>query len=171
MDERDPFDGAPLGLRRAGLFIRIVGKVCDGLCFGVLAATAAYLRDFASARPTTPSATFVLVAVTSWTIAVIVLESRRGYSPGKYIVGLRVRNFDGTVPRLSQAIARNAYAFVGSVPLLGRYLGLPALAAIAFTIWRDPDGRGWHDRVAGVIVVQIPPPTFDATAGIPDAER
>lgn len=168
LDENDPFDGAPLGLRRAGIGLRLAGKFCDGLILSVVLYTAGFLSNPAGEGANGLSGVFLAVAFAAYVVAMIGLEWRRGYSPGKFIIGLRVRNFDDRPLGLGQALVRNAWLFAGSIPVIGPFVGVPVVILLAASIWRDPDGRGWHDRLAGVITLQVPPPGRFDTDDQPD---
>ncbi|MDE0654849.1 MAG: RDD family protein [bacterium] len=76
----------------------------------------------------------------------------RGQTVGKKAVGIRVVRADnGELPTLGRSFARWA--------LPGVLLAIPgagyALAALCFSsLLRDASRRGWHDKVAGTIVVK-----------------
>ena len=76
----------------------------------------------------------------------------RGQTVGKKAVGIRVVRADnGELPTLGRSFARWA--------LPGVLLAIPgagyALAALCFSsLTRDVSRRGWHDRLAGTIVVK-----------------
>lgn len=139
---------------RAGLSIRIVAKIADVMVFSMVASTVGFVfGGFASRGPSGPLV--ALAALASWMTTMVVLESRVGWTPGKMIVGLRVRTEDGTLPGLFQTIVRHACYSVGLLPVVGRFVGLPAVISVAYTIHRDPDARGWHDRIAGTVVQRV----------------
>ena len=83
------------------------------------------------------------------------LESSRGQTVGKMVVGLKVQNLAGQDPTMEQALKRNVYialGFLTIIPILGFLGSLAQLAAviyIAVTINSDrPLFRGWHDKFA-----------------------
>jgi uncharacterized RDD family membrane protein YckC len=88
------------------------------------------------------------------------MESSRGQTIGKMVLGLKVQNLEGQNPTMEQALKRNAYfaiSLIGILPLLGGFIaGLASLAAviyIAVTINNDTQWRrGWHDQFAGTWV-------------------
>lgn len=89
------------------------------------------------------------------------LESSRGQTVGKMIVGLKVQNLAGQYPTMEQALKRNVYialGFLTIIPILGFLGSLAQLAAviyIAVTINSDrPLFRGWHDKFADTQVIK-----------------
>jgi uncharacterized RDD family membrane protein YckC len=85
----------------------------------------------------------------------VVLLGRSGTSPGKAALGLRVVDAEtggpiGAVPALQRTL------ILGVATLLTFGLGA---ATLAWTAVMDPGGkrRGWHDRVAGSVVVDVRP--------------
>jgi hypothetical protein len=78
-----------------------------------------------------------------------------GATPGKAATGLRAVHADrGTPIGVSLALLRGLVLGAATVPTFG--IGLATLAWTAVT---DPDRRrrGWHDRVAGSVVVDVRP--------------
>ena len=90
------------------------------------------------------------------------MESSRGQTVGKMVLGLKVQNLEGANPTMEQALKRNAYfaiSLIGVLPILGGLIsGLASLAAviyIAVTINNDTQWRrGWHDQFAGTWVAK-----------------
>jgi uncharacterized RDD family membrane protein YckC len=89
------------------------------------------------------------------------LESSRGQTVGKMVVGLKVQNLAGQNPTMEQALKRNVYialGFLTIIPILGFLGSLAQLAAviyIAVTINSDrPLFRGWHDKFADTQVIK-----------------
>ena len=69
----------------------------------------------------------------------------RGQTPGMMVLGLRVaRESDGSSPGLGRSILRYVGYIISSIPL---FLGF---------IWIGFDSRkqGWHDKLAGTVVVR-----------------
>ncbi|AUX34533.1 MULTISPECIES: RDD family protein [Sorangium] len=77
------------------------------------------------------------------------LDAAAGTTPGKLALGLRVVGPDGGRPSLKQALLREAFTIVGSIPLLGPLLALAAWTWIALTIRSSPLRQGKHDLLAG----------------------
>jgi uncharacterized RDD family membrane protein YckC len=102
----------------------------------------------------------VVLAVGGGAAALLVL---RAATPGKALLGLRVIDDDtGRAIGFVPALKRVAVVGVASLPTFG--LGAATLAQTAAL---DPDHRrrGWHDRLAGSIVVDVrPPPAVEPAA-------
>ena len=91
----------------------------------------------------------------------VFLESSRGRTLGKQVLGLHVAGEAGQSPVAPEASARrNAWMLIGvlgGVPVLGVLAGLASLAiviAIAVTIGSDPQKRGLHDKFGGTMVLE-----------------
>jgi uncharacterized RDD family membrane protein YckC len=67
-----------------------------------------------------------------------------GVTPGKKALGVRVVRTDGRRPGPLWGTVRAFAALLGALPLLLGYL---------WALW-DPEGRTWHDRLAGTHVVR-----------------
>ncbi|WP_437949867.1 RDD family protein [Sorangium sp. So ce296] len=63
--------------------------------------------------------------------------------------GLRVVGPDGGRPSLNQALVREAFTLVGSIPIVGPLLALAAWVWIDMTIRSSPLRQGKHDLLAG----------------------
>ena len=95
-------------------------------------------------------AAFLLVG-----LALAVLLGTRGTSPGKAAYGLRVVDpASGRPIGVGRALLRTGILGVSTLPTFG--LGT---ATLAWTALEDPsrERRGWHDRKAGSIVVDVRP--------------
>ena len=88
-----------------------------------------------------------------------------GRTLGKRLSHLRVIRFDdGLMPDLGQAVARGsvlcASGLIGSVASAIVGVPLPMLGGIALSLLMplssllDKNGRGWHDKIAGTVVVE-----------------
>ncbi|KQY56655.1 RDD family protein [Nocardioides sp. Root140] len=98
-----------------------------------------------------------LVAGTVLVVSVVfaVLLGTRGTSPGKALFGLRVVSHEGGGPiGVGKALLRTLVVGLGSLPMFG--LGLATLAWTAVED-RSRERRGWHDQVAGSVVVDVRP--------------
>jgi uncharacterized RDD family membrane protein YckC len=73
----------------------------------------------------------------------LILQGLTGWTPGKWLTGIRVVDERGGPPGIVRAVKR-------SVPLLFEWTTLIALVAI----WRDPYGQRIGDRWAGTYVVR-----------------
>jgi uncharacterized RDD family membrane protein YckC len=77
------------------------------------------------------------------------LDALFGATLGKAALGLRVLGPDGGTPTLRQALVREAFTVVGSVPFIGGPLSLGAWIWIGRSIRRSESRQGKHDRLAG----------------------
>lgn len=79
----------------------------------------------------------------------------RGTSPGKWVLGLRVvRSGSGTPIGVGPALLRACVLGAATLPTFG--LGVAMLAWTAVTD-RSRQRRGWHDHLAGSVVVDVRP--------------
>lgn len=80
-------------------------------------------------------------------VAIVLLWTRRGATPGKLLMGCRIVDArTGRPPRPGQAALRLAAYAVSALPL---YLGF------AWIGW-DRRKQGWHDKLAGTVVLYRP---------------
>ena len=83
----------------------------------------------------------------------VVCEATRGATFGKQACRLGVVTVDGRRPSYAEAAKRNAFMLVSLIPAtIGGLLTLVACLAVAVTMARSADGRGVHDRWAGLVV-------------------
>jgi uncharacterized RDD family membrane protein YckC len=68
-----------------------------------------------------------------------------GQTPGKMVLRIRVEQIDGEEMTLGIGFLRWVGYIISSLPL---YLGF-------LWIGLDPQKRGWHDRIAGTVVVRL----------------
>lgn len=100
----------------------------------------------------------------------VAFDALWGTTPAKRLLGLRVTGLSGSTPTWRQAAVRNAFLLLPIVfgagglvvvlhtALLALLLLLVVGTVLAVTIRRDPDGRGWHDRLAGTRVLSASTP-------------
>lgn len=77
-----------------------------------------------------------------------------GATPGKAVLGLRVRSTDRRTPAWLAAIGRVVVLYV-PVVFLG-VGGFVVVVVLVVSIAVAPDRRGLHDRLLGTLVVSIP---------------
>lgn len=102
---------------------------------------------------TSPLLVLQLLALLVGAVYEVAFVTRRGQTPGKMLLGVRVV-VAGTdhVPDLGRAVTRwGVPTALSLVPVVGPFL---ALAAFGVILW-DPLRRGWHDRAAGTLVVRV----------------
>ncbi len=87
----------------------------------------------------------VLISLLLPAIAIVIFWIYRQASPGKMAIGARiVDEKTGGKPTSRQLVVRYLGYYVSTIPLL---LGL---IAVGF----DPKKQGWHDKLAGTVVVR-----------------
>ena len=101
---------------------------------------------FDSAR----SVVLLLVLVVLYEVVPAVLW---GATPGKALLGLRVR-LTARAPAALMAVGRAAFLYL-PVIFYGAF-GLGVLLVLLVTIVLAADGRGLHDRLLGTLVVSLP---------------
>lgn len=123
----------------------------------VVVAIVALAGGFTSARPgaiAIEGGPFVIVVAGSllYPLAELLLQSFRGYTVGKKLLGLRVVRFDTfQTPGIVRMIIRTLIVGVS-----GLALGIGRLVVYLSPLW-DPAGllRGWHDRLARTWVIDV----------------
>ena len=78
-----------------------------------------------------------------------VMESQRGQTVGKMVLGLKTEGPDGQNPTLEEAAKRSGWYALGIIPIIGGLLELAAAIYIMVTINQSPTKQGWHDKFAG----------------------
>jgi uncharacterized RDD family membrane protein YckC len=171
-------DGVPL----ASWWQRVGARLLDQLIVTLISIPLAgyfYYRYFTSLNdlmqqslhhPRTPPNAFALpwevykwllvAAVVSVAVAVIyevVFLRRNAATPGKRIVGLRVRQRDAEGPLPMSVIGRRVAVMYGLgvlalIPLVGLVAGLLSLLNDLWPLW-DSKKQAWHDKAAGTNVV------------------
>ncbi|MEO5659543.1 MAG: RDD family protein [Polaromonas sp.] len=136
-------------LEYAGFWIRVWASLIDTVLLAVLVyplLTAIYGRNYWSG-----SASFVrgpLDFLLSWVlpaIVVLLFWLTRQATPGKMAIGARIVDAKtGQKPSTAQLLGRYLGYFVSAMPLC---LGL-------FWVGIDPRKQGWHDKLAGTVVVR-----------------
>jgi uncharacterized RDD family membrane protein YckC len=93
---------------------------------------------FAGPDPLAPTGSHLSSLVLAvWSVLTVAAVAAFGITPGKAMMGIRVASLHSTLVGVPRALLRTL--------LLA--LVVPALA-------RDDDGRGWHDRAAGTVVLR-----------------
>lgn len=140
----------------AGVERRFYALAVDGLIGGLVvggAVLATYLLT-GGGRPGTTLTAAALVALLAHA-GFAVLLGLRGVTPGKAALGLRAVHLGtGTPLGVGPALLRGAVLAVAALPTFGLGLAMLAWTALAD---RSRQRRGWHDHLAGSIVVDVRP--------------
>ena len=132
----------------AGFWLRVWASLIDtvlvcALIFPVL--TAIYGRAYWNSTKFIQGPADFLLSWIAPAVAVVVFWMARQATPGKMAIGARVVDArTGGKPSTAQLIGRYLGYFVSTVPLC---IGL---IWVAF----DPRKQGWHDKLAGTVVVR-----------------
>lgn len=78
-----------------------------------------------------------------------IMESQRGQTVGKMVMGLETQGPNGGNPTTEEAVKRNLWNALNIIPILGGLLELAAAIYIMVTINQSPTKTGWHDVFAG----------------------
>jgi uncharacterized RDD family membrane protein YckC len=141
----------PSVLDKAGLGQRATARLIDVGLVGVVASAIGVGTGFGVAW---------LVATASGTFLYFVTFDLSGATPGKRLVGLRVRSADeGRNPTIAAAASREAFVLLGAIPFAGPILAAALWASIALGIRSDAEGRAWHDRLGHTMVTTSSPRT------------
>ena len=160
-----PASGPPAGeLEYVGFWLRVLAAFIDTLwvtpivvLLGLLfehangALTDAMLRDPASvsvsalADSLAPSPADFVVNYVLPAVLIVLFWRRSSATPGKMLIRARIVDAEsGAAPATRQLVVRYLGYFVSTIPLL---LGL------LWVGW-DPRKQGWHDKLAGTVVVR-----------------
>jgi uncharacterized RDD family membrane protein YckC len=131
-----------------GFWIRVGAAVIDSLLLIAIIAPIAY----AIYGPTYFEGTQLFAGpvdfLLSWVlpaVAVIVFWLTRQATPGKMVFGARIVDAEtGSPLSTGQSIGRYFAYYVSAIPLMLGYLW------VAF----DPRKQGWHDKLAGTVVIR-----------------
>jgi uncharacterized RDD family membrane protein YckC len=105
----------------------------------------AQVSTSALAASVTPSLSELVVNYVVPAVLVVLFWFARSATPGKMVIGARIVDArSGNVPSRRQLVIRYLGYFVSMLPL---FLGLMWVG------W-DPRKQGWHDKLAGTVVVR-----------------
>lgn len=152
-----PAPAAPVaaaGLTYGGFWIRFVAILLDAIILGVISSALAPLLGVGTIVTTPTGAGAVQINYTYNALGTLIgliyfigFWSLRGQTPGMIPFRLRVaRASDGSRPDWVVGLLRYVGLIISIIPL---FLGL---------IWAAFDSRkqGWHDKIAGTVVVRDP---------------
>jgi uncharacterized RDD family membrane protein YckC len=138
---------------RAGFVSRLVAYVVDALLLALGLRTTQWLLEgmARNLRRLAPPIDLSAIVLAAWPLVIVAylvaFWTTLGYTPGKWLVGLRVVSLGGGRVRFGQALLRVAGYALSALPC---YLGF---------IWvLGPQRRAWHDRLAGTEVVYVAKP-------------
>ena len=145
----------------ADLLPRFLAKLVDGVVMFFINIVVGLFVAFGLNSGFIRSAIATLISTAITLAYYAFLESSRGQTVGKMVVGLKVQILAGQNPTMEQALKRNIYValgFLGILPVVGFFGSLAELAAVIFiavTINSDtPLFRGWHDKFADTQVIK-----------------
>jgi len=132
----------------AGFWVRVGAAIIDTLLLALVilpVLTAVYGPGYWSSDKLVQGPLDVLVSWVAPAIAVVVFWIARQATPGKMAIGARIVDAKtGGKPTTGQIILRYLGYYVAMLPL---FLGI---LWVAF----DPRKQGWHDKIAGTVVVR-----------------
>lgn len=146
----------PVALYRAGFWLRLVAFTIDLVILGVFSILLLFVgllisalgTDFGSLELTTqPSFSFRLLGEAAELLATAayftILHGETGQTIGKNLLGLEVRTVEGERIGYSLALIR----------FLGYWLSFVFFGLGFLWVALNPGKRGWHDLLAGTVVV------------------
>lgn len=82
------------------------------------------------------------------------MESSRGATLGKRLLGMAVTDEAGGRVSVEQSLRRNWWVLLGLVPVIGGLAGFAVAIYIAVTLTGDERNQGFHDKMAHTLVVE-----------------
>jgi uncharacterized RDD family membrane protein YckC len=135
-------------LEYAGFWIRVVAAIIDTVLLSVIlfpVLTAIYGSEYWSGERLVQGPLDFLLSWVAPAVAVVVFWLARQATPGKMAIGARIVDAKtGGKPTTTQLILRYLGYYVAMIPL---FIGI---LWVAF----DPRKQGWHDKMAGTVVVR-----------------
>jgi uncharacterized RDD family membrane protein YckC len=125
-------DGVEIRLRMAGPMLRVIAYAIDLLIRGVVLAIGAIAIGLAGiAMGARVSEGLLLISwfLMDWLYPVFFEAGKRGATPGKRVMGLRVVQATGSPITLGQAVVRNFLRFIDGMPLFTYGFGLTSCLA------------------------------------------
>jgi uncharacterized RDD family membrane protein YckC len=159
-------EGVEIRLRIAGPLLRIAAYAVDWaikLLVMALLAVVLALAGFAFAGLAAGGVWLLVVFVMEWFYPMVFEAGRRGATPGKRMLGLRVVRVSGSPISLGQAFVRNILRWVDGMPFATYGFGMVScLATRRF--------QRLGDLAAGTVVVYARQPAMPALAAPPPVE-
>ena len=140
---------ASLALGTASGAERVVSGGIDLIFVSLIQLTLFYLTTHlvaqrASALPRSALVAMGMVGAVMAAGYFLFFWSLSGQTLGKLLTGSRVVDRRGRALGFGRALLRLVATLVAALPLGAGFIGL----------WTDPEGRGWHDRIAGTKVIR-----------------
>jgi uncharacterized RDD family membrane protein YckC len=135
-------------LEYAGFWIRVVAAIIDTVLLSIIlfpVLTAIYGSSYWSGERLVQGPLDFLLSWVAPAVAVVLFWLARQATPGKMAIGARIVDAKtGAKPTATQLILRYLGYYVAMIPL---FIGI---LWVAF----DPRKQGWHDKLAGTVVVR-----------------
>ena len=157
-------DGVEIRLRMAGPMLRASAYLIDFLIRTVVLAIGAFgiaLAGWAIGGKVAQGLMLLSWFLMDWLYPVVFEAGKRGATPGKRLMGLRVVQSTGSPITLGQAVVRNFLRFVDGMPFFTYAFGLTScLASKRFQRLGDLAAGTVviYDRVPQMPLMAIPPP-------------
>jgi uncharacterized RDD family membrane protein YckC len=150
----------------ADVIIRFIAKLIDGVVLAILSSLVAValgpLRPVPMGAPDTGMMSrFEMAPVGAYSVVLSVvtalialgylslLESMRGQTIGKMVLGLQVVGPGGGRPTMGEAAKRNSWVLASIIPWVGGLIQFVLAVVIGYSIHDSVTNDGWHDRFAG----------------------
>ena len=141
-------DGNADDLEYVGFWLRVGAALIDSLLVALICvplATWIYGWEYWSAGTLIQGPADVLINWVLPAVAIVLFWIYRQATPGKIAIGARIVDAEtGAAPSTRQLVGRYLGYYVSMLPLM---LGI---VWVAF----DPRKQGWHDKLAGTVVVR-----------------
>jgi uncharacterized RDD family membrane protein YckC len=133
------------GAELAGFWIRLLAQVLDLFWLLPLSILLGVIAAFVNGDEMSLGGE--LMANLIGALVVLIFWAERQGTPGKLVLGLRVVDAEtGGVPAIGRLVLRYVGYLVSALPLGLGYL---------WVLW-DRRKQGWHDKMAGTLVVRAP---------------
>ena len=135
-------------MKYAGFWIRVAASIIDSIILVLITSPILYSiygKEYFKSQDLVAGFWDVILKWVFPAIAVIVFWIYKSATPGKMILGIKIVDFKtGNPPSTSQSIVRYLGYYVSMIPLM---LGI---IWVAF----DEKKQGWHDKLAGTVVIE-----------------
>ncbi len=145
-----PLPTSALGFRPAGFWIRVLATIIDTVVVGIVITPlvlAVYGREYLHATTMVKGPADFLISYVLPAIATILLWVTLRGTPGKLLLGLRV---------IDARTGGNLDFLQATIRYLGYFVSIFALMLGFVWVAIDPRKQGFHDKIAGTLVVYQP---------------